>query len=126
MSMSFRLGSAWSRQKAHGVIDGTPDGWIMTLREPRRSSEQSDKMWAMIDDLVSQKPEGRQHDKEDWKVLALALAGKRGKFLPSLDGDGKMEWVGPRSSTLTKQDMSDVIEALYAYGAEHGVKWSDQ
>ena len=33
--------------------------------------------------------------------------------------------IGFQSSRLTKAQMADLIEFIYAYGAEHNVKWSE-
>jgi hypothetical protein len=34
--------------------------------------------------------------------------------------------VGFKTSKLTKAQMSDLIEFVYAYGAQHNVKWSEE
>jgi hypothetical protein len=34
--------------------------------------------------------------------------------------------VGQRSSTLSKSQFTGLIELLFAYGAKHGVRWSDK
>jgi len=33
--------------------------------------------------------------------------------------------VGLRSSTLTVEQFSGLVELIYAYGAKHGVVWSE-
>jgi hypothetical protein len=47
------------------------------------------------------------------------------RFLPALEGEGMFP-VGLRSSTLTVSQFSGLIELLYAYGAKHGVRWSER
>lgn len=44
---------------------------------------------------------------------------------PALDGDG-LVITGYRSSKLKVAEMADLIEAIYSYGAKHGVRWSDE
>jgi hypothetical protein len=34
--------------------------------------------------------------------------------------------MAPRTSKLNVKEFSDLIECIYAYGAEHGVKWSER
>ena len=34
--------------------------------------------------------------------------------------------LGWRSSLMSKEQMSEMIELMYAYGAEHGVVWQDR
>jgi hypothetical protein len=34
--------------------------------------------------------------------------------------------IGFKTSKLTKPQMSDLIEFIYAYGAQHNVKWSEK
>jgi hypothetical protein len=47
------------------------------------------------------------------------------QFADGLDGAGPFP-LGFRSSKLTKQQMSDLIEVIYEYGARHGVEWSEK
>lgn len=42
----------------------------------------------------------------------------------ALDGRGVVP-VGFRSSRLTKEQMSDLMEMISEYGARHGVEWSE-
>jgi hypothetical protein len=63
-----------------------------------------------------------KHD--DIKLRFLNALGTELRFLPTLEGEGMFP-VGLRSSTLTKDQFSGLIELLYAYGAKHGVRWTD-
>jgi hypothetical protein len=51
--------------------------------------------------------------------------GQEMRFLPELEGAGMFP-VGQRSSTLSKSQFTGLIELLFAYGAKHGVRWSDK
>ena len=46
------------------------------------------------------------------------------RFLPALEGEGMFP-VGLRSSTLTVQQFSALVELIYAFGAKHDVRWSE-
>ena len=118
------LATRASRQRAHALVDAAPQYAVLNIQEQRRSSEQNDKMWAMLSDVARAKPEGRNMPTHKWKALAMDMAGCKPDWERSLDGQSVV-CVGYKSSRLTVAEMGDVIEELYAYGAEHGVQWSE-
>jgi len=113
------------RQLAKNLIDLAPDDSVVKISPRNRSTMQNAKLHAMLGDLRDQKPQGRELDNETWKGIFLAEIGKKVKFEPSLDGTGVVA-LAPRTSTLNVKDFSDLIECIYAYGAEHGVKWTEK
>lgn len=117
------LSSPVARSQAHRLIDLAPHGAVCNVREARRTSEQNDKMWAMLSDVSRQKPQGRVLPPHKWKALFMDAIGIPADWEPGLSG-GVVN-VGYRSSQLTKSQMSDLIEQMYSYGAEHGVVWSE-
>ncbi|WP_185999967.1 recombination protein NinB [Novosphingobium lindaniclasticum] len=84
----------------------------------------ADLLHAMLSDISRAKPMGRNLKPEIWKCLFLDAMGHQANWVLSLDGDGVVN-TGFRSSRLTVAEMSDMIESLYAFGAEHGVEWSE-
>lgn len=112
------------RQRAHKLIDTAPDRAVVTISEPKRTNDQNAKLHAMLTDIKRHKPQGRVHSIDAWKALMMAYAGFKPIFEPSLDGQGVVP-IGYKSSGLTKAEFSDLIEACYAYGGEHGVAWSE-
>lgn len=119
------LNGPMSRERAHRLVDAAPDGTVANYSAPKRSDDQNAKMWAMLSDVSRAKPEGREYPPEIWKPLFMADAGFKPRFEPSLDGKGVVP-IGYKSSRLRKAEFSDLIESIYAYGAEHGVIWSDE
>lgn len=119
------LNGPMSRQRAHRLIDIAPDGCVQNISAPKRSDDQNAKMWAMLSDVSRSKPQGREYPPEIWKSLFMAEAGFKPRFEPSLDGKGVVP-IGYKSSRLKKAEFSDLIEAIYAYGAEHGVQWTEE
>jgi hypothetical protein len=113
------------RQLAKNLVDLAPDDSVVKISPRNRSTMQNAKLHAMLGDLRDQKPQGRELDNETWKGIFLAEIGKKVKFEPSLDGTGVVA-LAPRTSTLNVKDFSDLIECIYAYGAEHGVKWTEK
>lgn len=123
MSQTVILAGPSQRANAKRLIDIAPDRAVVTIREATRTLEQSAKMYAMLSDISRSKPMGRVHDTETWKCIFLDACGFKPKWITSLDGDAVVN-TGYRSSRLTKAQMSDVIEAMYAFGAEHQVRWT--
>ncbi len=89
-----------------------------------RSLEQNAKMWAMLTD-VSQQVEwyGKRLTAEDWKHVFSASLRKL-SVVPNLDGTGFVA-LGLSTSAMSKREMSDMVELIYSFGAEKGVKWTE-
>jgi hypothetical protein len=117
------LSNSFKRKQAHKLIDCAPYGHVISIKPPTRSGAQNDKMWALLSDIARAKPEGRRHTAEIWKCLFMAACGHAVQFEQGLDGAPFP--IGFRTSRLTKEQMSDLIEFIHAYAAKHGVKLED-
>lgn len=97
---------------------------VLEVKPATRSTEQNARMWAMLAD-VSRQVEwyGKQLTSEDWKHVFTASLRKLA-VVPNLDGTGFVA-LGLSTSRMTKAEMSDLIELMFAFGAERGVRWSD-
>lgn len=124
MSYITPLASEASRARACDWIVRAPDGWVCEVRQPRRSLSQNDRLWAMLTDVSVSKPGGRRMTPEDWKCVFMSACGWEVQFLEGLDGRPFPS--GFRSSRLTKQQMSDLIDFIDAWGSENGVKWTER
>jgi len=111
------------RAFAKQLIDRAPYEAVVTIKAATRSNEQNSKLWAMLSDLSRAKPEGRLHTPEVWKQLVMHACGHAVQFEIGLNGQPFP--TGFRSSRLSKAQMGDLIEWIYAYGAEHGVVWTE-
>ncbi len=59
---------------------------------------------------------------DEWKdVFSAAL--KKQRVVPGLDGGFVV--CGQRTSKMGKREFADLIELIYAFGAERGVAWSE-
>jgi hypothetical protein len=82
-------------------------------------------MWAMLTDVAEQaEHNGRRYTPDQWKVLFMHACGREVQFIPALDGSTFIPW-GQSSSDLSKQEMTDLIEFIFAWGAEHGVAFQE-
>ena len=96
------------------------------FRGPRRTLDQNALMWAMLTDISRQREHcGRRYSPDQWKILMLHACGREVQFIPALDGSTFIPW-GQSSSDLSKQEMSDLIEFMRSWGAQNGVRFSDE
>jgi hypothetical protein len=121
---TIRLTNELNRARAAKWCQTAPDGAIVNIREATRSNLQNAKLWAMLSDVSRAKPEGRELTPDVWKALFMHALDQAQRFEMALDGKGMVP-VGFRSSRLTKDQMGDLIEVIYEYGARHGISWSE-
>ena len=106
-------------------IRQAPKGTRVEFKGPQRSPEQNSRMWAMLTDIATQKRHaGRKYTTDQWKVLFMHACGREVQFLPALDNSTFIPW-GQSSSDLSTEEMHELIEFMFAWGAENGVVWSD-
>lgn len=126
--MSRHLITVWNeadRRRAREYITKAPDGMRVEFKLIKRSLPQNDRMWAMLTDIAAQKDHhGRKYTPNAWKLIFLAAIGQEVQFIPSLDGKAFIPW-GRSSSDLSKQEMTDLIEFMTAWGTENGVTFHD-
>lgn len=102
-----------------------PSGTRVEFKAAKRSLAQNDKLWAMLTDVASQIEWHGQHlNTNDWKLLFLDALKRETRAVPAIDGDGVVE-LGRSSSDLSKNEMSDLIEIIFKFGAVHGVRFQD-
>lgn len=113
------------RQRVGTWVAKAPEGTRVEFKAPKRSLEQNDRMWAMLTDIAQQKTHmGRRYTPDQWKVLFMHACGREVQFIPALDGSTFIPW-GQSSSDLSKAEMTDLIEFMFAWGAEHGVVFNE-
>lgn len=106
---------------AYRVPLGTRVDW----RGPRRSTDQNDLMWARLTELSRQLDwHGQKLKAEDWKLLFLDALRREVRMVPNLDGNGFVS-LGRSSSDLSKDEMSDLLELIGAFGVQRGVTFQD-
>jgi len=93
-----------------------------------RSLAANRKMWACLSDIASQvKWPVNGHIKlisaDDWKDILSASLKQEGRIAQGIDGGFVM--LGQRTSKMKVQEMCDLIEVIYAFGASRDVKWSE-
>jgi hypothetical protein len=112
------------RELAKRLIDKAPQDAVVKVSLPNRTDDQNAKMWAMLSDISRAAPEDRHHIPELWKCIFMAALGHEVMFTMGLNNQPFP--VGFKTSRLSKAQMSDMIEFIYAYGSQHNVKWSEK
>ena len=113
------------RSRAVDWCQRLPVGTRVEFKAPRRSIPQNDRMWAMLTDVATQLPwHGIKLSADDWKLLFLDSLKRELRMVPNLDGNGFVN-LGRSSSDLSKAEMTDLIEIIAAFGANHGVVFHD-
>lgn len=122
---TFTLRSSTVRVSAINTIMAAPDGTRVEVKAAKRSTEQNAKMWAMLTEVALQLPwHGKKLRPDDWKIMFLDALKREVRAVPNIDGDGFVN-LGRSSSDLSKNEMSEMIELIFKFGAEHGVKFAD-
>ncbi len=124
MAQTVILDSRYRREQAHRLVDAAPIGAVMSIALPKRSTEQNSKLWAALSDISRAMPGGRKHTPETWKALFMHAMGHQSRFEMGLNGEPFP--AGFRSSQLNKSQMSELIEFILAWGAEHGVTFGGE
>lgn len=114
-----RLNTPAQRDFAAKLVRSAPDGYVVQVAPPKRTLAQNNYLWQLLTELSKAKPNGREHTPDTWKLLALHACGHACQFEIGLNGQPFP--VGFRSSKLSRQQMSDLIEWIHAYAAEAGV-----
>jgi hypothetical protein len=112
-------------RRAAKWLQQAPAGTRLEFKAPKRSLPQNDRMWAMLTDLATQlKWHGLRLTADDWKLIFLDALKREVRMVPNLDGNGFVS-LGRSSSDLSKQEMTDLIDLISAFGANHGVVFHD-
>jgi len=123
MKQAFILHGPKQRAAAVSAIATAPDGYAVQVSPATRTTDQNSKLWPMLAD-VSQQVDwyGRKLSPEDWKHVFTASLKKQ-DVVPGIDGGFVV--LGMSTSNMSKRLVCDLIELIYAFGAEHGVHWSE-
>lgn len=122
---TFTLRSSADRARAMQVITAAPPGTRVEVKAVKRSIPQNDRMWAMLTEIAQQLPwHGVKLRPDDWKLIFLDALKRERRMVPNIDGNGFVD-LGRSSSDLSKSEMSDLIELIHAFGANHGILFQD-
>ncbi|MCL2452074.1 MAG: recombination protein NinB [Alphaproteobacteria bacterium] len=101
-----------------------PFGTTVEFRSPRRTTEQNAMLWSLLGQIAKQVEwYGRKYCAEDWKEICTASL-RKAEVVPGID-PGTLVPLGMRTSDMTRDEMSALIELIIAFGTQHGVKFRE-
>lgn len=123
MTNTITLTSDYWRNAAMAAVKCAPLGMCVVIKKRTRTTDQNSKLWPMLTDLSRQVDwYGEKLTPEEWKdVMTAAL--KRERVVPGIEGGFVV--LGQRTSQMTKEEFSELVEVIYAFGARQGVEWSE-
>ena len=125
MPPTLTIHSEQDRIRAARWCAQLPFGARVRFMDAKRSIPQNDRMWAMLTDVATQVPwHGLKLSADDWKLIFLDALKRELRTVPNIDGNGLVS-LSRSSSKLSKAEMTDLIELIHAFGANHGVKFHD-
>lgn len=122
--MIYILAHSTARQRAAQAVQDAPDGFVVEVREPRRSRDQNDMLHALLSELGEQlgwKWNGFTIDLDDLKSIFVAahrkIDGRNARVLPGIEGEPVL--MGWRTRDMSKREMGDLITMIQAWQAEN-------
>ena len=117
------MGTLWPKVK-----EALASGKQLTLeiKDAGKSRDQEKLYHELIGQIAKQMQHmGAKWDAESWKRLLVDQFCrnndiKTGAVIPNLSGDGIVQ-LGMQTRKFTKEQASEFVEWLHAWGAEHGV-----
>ncbi len=102
-----------------------PNGTRFEIKESKRSLPQNAIFWSLLTEVAMQVPwHGLKLSPDDWKLIFLDALKREVRMVPSIAGNGFVN-LGRSSSDLSKAEMGELIELIFAFGAQKGVKFFD-
>jgi hypothetical protein len=107
---------------------GRPALVAVTEHKDTRSGQQNKLLHKLCGQVAKERQwAGQWLDTEDWKRLFVDLYAKvikrsGGRVVPSLDYSGVVA-LGLQTRKFKIKEMNELIEFIYYWGAENGIKW---
>lgn len=98
-------------------------GDVIEAKPATRNLEQNALLWSLLTEVSRQVNwYGNKLTEWEWKDVFTASL-KKAKVVPGIE-QGSFVVCGQSTSKMSKADFSELIELIYAFGAEHGVTWN--
>lgn len=113
-----------SRQKAIRWVTQAPPKTTVEFKAPRRSLDQNALLWARLT-TIAQSVDwyGTKMSAEDWKEVFSASL-RKSRVVPGIDA-GTFVVLGMRTSDMTKEEFSMLLDLIDAFAAERGIVLED-
>lgn len=126
MKRIFVLRHTQARQGAVQCIKDAPEGYVVVVAEPTRSSDANAAMWVYLQAFAEQlmwpvNGQMTRLEPEEFKqILSAAFRQENVRLAQGLDGG--MVMLGARTSKFSVREMSEFLEFLQATAAARGVE----
>lgn len=124
MKQLFHLSHPVARRNAANAVMCAQEGFIVEIKPRTRSLDQNACLWALLTEL-SKKPQWPVDGQmvylkpEDWKHILSAGLKRHQRVAMGIEGGFVV--LGQSTSKMTKAEMSELLELIHAFAAEHGV-----
>jgi hypothetical protein len=109
------------RERAVNWCRKAPEGTRVEYKPPRRSLPQNALLWSRLTEISKQVEWYGQHlTPDDWKDVFTASL-RRARVVPGLE-PGSFVPLGMRTSDMSVEEMTDLLELISAFAAERGVE----
>ncbi len=113
-----------SRGIALECVRNAPEGFSVTIQPTTRTLEQNSLLWPLLTEISDSVDwYGKKLTPDEWKDVFTAGL-KRNKVVPGIDGGFVV--VGASTSKMDKKTFSELLELIYAFGAERGIKFRER
>jgi hypothetical protein len=117
------LNTPEARQTAANWCVHAPNGTRFEIKAPRRSLNQNDLLWLRLTEIaLNVEWYGVKLSPEDWKDVFTASL-RKARVVPGID-PGTYVPLGMRTSDMTKEEMTNLLELIAAFAAQQGVELS--
>lgn len=129
MKKSFKLASPQARSMAVSAVQQAPNDYTVEVKPDNRTTQQNRLLWPLLTDLSKQVQwfiggSMQYLTPDDWKdVMTASLNGEQRL---SQGTRGGLVLLGARTSKMTKKEFGDLIDFIFAFGNEKGVRWSQE
>ncbi|TDR30665.1 recombination protein NinB [Hydromonas duriensis] len=110
------------RARAIIALKNLPLGMAVIMQDSTRTLAQNAALWPALRDVAEQVLWcGKARSKEQWKDIFTGSYFK-GEYVPNIDGTGVIA-LGAKTSLLSKKEFAELLEYIYAFGAQHQVQF---
>jgi hypothetical protein len=118
------IASASDRSKLHAWIAKAPWNTRVEFKGPKRSVPQNDLLWARLTEIAENVVwYGQKLTPDDWKDIFTASL-RKARVVPGLDA-GSFVPLGMRTSDMSKEEMTALLDLIDAFAAERGVEFHE-
>jgi hypothetical protein len=118
------IASDADRSKLHAWIAKAPWNTRVEFKGPKRSVPQNDLMWSRLTEISENVVwYGQKLSTDDWKDIFTASL-RKARVVPGLDG-GSFVPLGMRTSDMSKEEMTALLDLIDAFAAEHDVTFHE-